>query len=132
MYAKLQLFWGCAKYSHKNIYKKSRHPKGCRLGFLFSMILSDGELDVVAPCAKDLVKFRACSSTEVCQHHVARDVYEAKDRVEGNVESDKSRVLSYVDSLELVEVAQHYSRKVVVLKVNECKVLAVFNRELCK
>ncbi len=43
------------------------------------MIPYDGELDVVAPCAKDLVEFLACSAAEVEQHHVARDVYETKD-----------------------------------------------------
>ncbi len=94
------------------------------------MIPYDGELDVVAPCAEDLVEFRACLSTEVCQHHVARNVYETKDRVEGNVESDECRVLSYVNSLKLVEVAQCYSSEVVVLNVNKCEVLAIFNREL--
>ena len=92
--------------------------------------LDNLKLDVVAPCAEDLVEFRACLSTEVGQHHVAGYVYEAKDRVEGNVEGNELRVLSQVDSLELVEVAQHDSGEVVVLEVNECEVLAVFNREL--
>ncbi len=91
------------------------------------MIPYDGELDVVAPYAEDLVEFRACLSTEVGKHHVARNVYETKDRVEGNVECDELRVLCYVDSLKLAEVAEHYSREVVVLEVNKCEVLAIFN-----
>ena len=37
--------------------------------------LDNLKLDVVAPCAEDLVEFRACLSTEVGQHHVAGYVY---------------------------------------------------------
>lgn len=66
----------------KTIDKKSRHPNGCRLKFEFFMILRNGELDIVAPNAKDLMQFRRCHSAEVCQHCVARYVYEAKHRVE--------------------------------------------------
>ena len=98
--------------------------------YCLSMILSNGELYVVSPYAKDLMQLRACSSAEVCQHHVAAYVHETKDRVEGYVKRYELRVLCHVNSLELVEVAQHDSREVVILKINESEVLAVFNREL--
>lgn len=91
------------------------------------MILTNGELDVVAPCAEDLVEFRACSCAEVRQHEVAAYVYETKDRVEGYVKRNELRILRYIYSLELVEVAQHNGIEVVVLQIDECKILAVFN-----
>lgn len=88
--------------------KKSRHPKGCRLLRVF-YDSADGELDVVAPNAKDLMQLRRCLSAEVCQHCVAGDVYETKDRVERNIKCNKLWVLSDVNSLELAEVAQNNS-----------------------
>ena len=82
--------------------------------------LNNLKLDIVAPGAEDLVEFRACSGAEVGQHVVACNVYETKDRVEGNVERYELRVLSYVNSLELAEVAQHNGREVVIWLLYSC------------
>ena len=84
-------------------------------------------LDVIAPYAEDLMQLWTCRCAEVGQHRVAGNVHETKNRVERYIKCNKLRILSYVNSLKLVEIAQNYSREIVVLKVYKCKILAIFN-----